>query len=376
VGATALSRLALVVAVVALPGVASAHQTSVKYVDLAVDGPRVTVTFRVAPGDVTEPMHLPPDARPSAADAAATPAVAPYVAHWLAIEACDATAPAARPDDDAKFVVVTWAVTCTTTDELRLDFTAFFAVDQRHIAIVRLAAPGTDPIDAILRASSPRLVLRAGQTPPSLLAWIREGIGHIYGGRDHISFVLAILLVVMLVRDGTGTWQTRAPLATLRATAVVITAFTVAHSISLIAASLGWISLPSQLVESLIALSIAYTALEDVVKPDVRWRFGLTFGFGLIHGLGFASVLAEILPPHDVIVPLLCFNVGVEIGQLTIVAVALPVLYLAARALGAPRYRRRLMPVLATVIFVLGVNWLIERAFHVVVIPWTAWFGM
>ena len=70
----------------------------------------------------------------------------------------------------------------------------------------------------------------------------------------------------------------------------------------------------------MIAASIVYTAIEDVVRPDVRWRFALTFAFGLVHGLGFASMLEELLPPGDVVVPLLVFNLGVELGQLTIVA--------------------------------------------------------
>jgi hypothetical protein len=160
----------------------------------------------------------------------------------------------------------------------------------------------------------------------------------------------------------------RAFVPTLRATAVVITAFTVAHSMSLIAAALGWVELPSRVVESLIALSIAYTAAEDIARPDVRWRFVLTFGFGLVHGLGFASTLAVQLPPSHVVVPLLCFNVGVELGQLTIVLVALPVFYMLARELGAARYRQRVMPAIAAAIFVAGVIWVVERTFRVTIL--------
>jgi hypothetical protein len=223
------------------------------------------------------------------------------------------------------------------------------------------------------------VTLRAGAGSPSLLAWIHAGIDHIFSGRDHIAFVLSLLLVVMLYRgagSGGPTWHTRALAPTLRSTATVVTAFTIAHSMSLIAASLGWVHLPGQLVESLIALSIVYTAFEDIVRPDVRWRYALTFGFGLVHGLGFASVLAELLPPHDVIVPLLCFNLGVELGQLSIVLVALPVLFAVARWLGAERYRRGLMPVLAGIIVVLGLNWLIGRTVGVYLLPRNAFFGM
>jgi len=343
--------------------VASAHQTSVKYVDITLDDARAELRVKVAPGDVTEALGLPADSRPSVADAVKSPAVAPFVAHWITTtsygQPCSAAPPKASPADDANFVLVAWAVTCPriATD---LDFKAFFAVDKRHVAIVHVAPAGND---AIVRADSPHLVLR---DKPSLLAWVHEGMNHIYTGRDHISFVLALLLVVMLVRK--PDWQVRAPIETLRATATVITAFTIAHSVSLIAASLGWIHLPSRFVESMIAASIAYTAAENIIHPDVPWRFYLTFGFGLIHGLGFASTLAVMLPPSGVIVPLLCFNLGVEIGQLTIVLVALPAFYLLARVLGARVYRRTLMPAISVGIFVLGSLWLIERIFQVRVI--------
>lgn len=339
---------------------AAAHQTSVKYVDVTIDDARAQITVKVAPGDVTEPLGLPADARPSVADAVRSPAVAPFVAHWIATTSygrpCIAAAPRAAPDEDGKFVAVSWAAACTGVPT-ELDFKAFFAVDQRHVAIVHVEPGGKD---AIVRSDAPVLVLRGS---PSLLAWVREGMDHIYTGRDHISFVLALLLVVMLVRR--PDWQVRPPVQTLRSTATVITAFTIAHSVSLIAASLGWVHLPSRFVESMIALSIAYTAGENVVHPDVPWRFYLTFGFGLVHGLGFASTLAVLLPPSGVIVPLLCFNLGVEIGQLTIVVVALPVFYILARVLGAGVYRRTLMPVISAGIFVLGALWLVERALEV-----------
>jgi hypothetical protein len=340
--------------------VASAHQTSVKYVDVTIDEDHATIAVKVAPGDVTEPLGLPGDARPDVRDAVSSPAVAPFVARWIAATSygrpCAAGVPASAPDDDGKFVVVTWQVACPGVPT-ELAFAAFFAVDTRHVAIVHVE-PGAR--DSIVRADAPTLVLRE---KPSLLAWVREGMDHIYTGRDHISFVLALLLVVMLVRA--PDWKLRAPLATLRATATVITAFTIAHSVSLIAASLGWVHLPSRFVESMIALSIAYTAIENIVRPDVPWRFWLTFGFGLVHGLGFASTLSVLLPPRGVIVPLLCFNLGVELGQLTIVIVALPVFYVIARALGAGVYRRTLMPVISGGIFVLGALWLIERALEV-----------
>lgn len=366
-----------IIAIAAFETPADAHQTSVKYVDVTVDGSHATIKLTVAPGDVTEPLGLPPDARPTAAEAT-TPGVAAYVARWLALgpddrSPCPAGAPRAHPDADARFVVVEWEVACSgDLARLALDFRAFFAVDQRHEAIVTVHEPNATGDAAVVRASAPVLRVHAGEQI-GLAAWVAAGIEHIWDGRDHVCFVLALLLVVMLVRRGAGDgegdrWTTRGPLATLRHTATIITAFTVAHSLSLIAASLGWVSLPGRLVESLIAFSILYTAVENIARPDVRWRFVLTFGFGLVHGLGFASVLQVMLPPDHVIAPLLGFNLGVELGQLVIVAIALPLVWLLARELGAERYRRRVLPVLSIAIAVIATKWLIERVFAVSIV--------
>jgi hypothetical protein len=96
----------------------------------------------------------------------------------------------------------------------------------------------------------------------------------------------------------------------------------------------------------------------------------VAFGFGLLHGLGFARMLTPLLPPGDVIVPLLCFNVGVELAQLTIVAVALPVSWMLARAIGAAAYRRYALPALAIILGALGSGWLVERLFAVTRLGW------
>jgi hypothetical protein len=309
---------------------AYAHQTSVKYIDV---DPNLGVTVRCAPSDLE---GIAPDEVPA------------FVQRWITFEGCTLTAPVADRDD--KFVRVTWKATCPE-GHVRADFTKFFELDRKHEAMLRYHGETT-----IVRASDPHVVLGHHQ---SLFAWIHTGMDHIYEGIDHILFVISLLLVVMLYR-GTK-WELRGFMLTLKSTGLVITAFTIAHSISLISAALGYVALSSRFVECMIALSIAYTAIEDIAKPDVRWRFVLTFGFGLIHGLGFASTLANLLPPRDVVVPLLCFNIGVEIGQLTIVLGVLPVLYLVARTCGAQRYRLYVLPVVAGVIAAVGLAMFIQR---------------
>jgi hypothetical protein len=362
---TAIALVAL--AAFAVPVPADAHQTSVKFVDVTIDGARATIEMTVAPGDVTEPLGLPADAQPTVADAL-TSEVAAHVARWIAVTdaggaPCQPSAARARADGERRFVVVAWQISCGDLARLALDFGAFFAVDQRHEAFVRVHEPGAAGDATVVRASEPVLRLRAGE-PTGLGGWIASGVEHIWDGRDHVCFVLALLLVVVLIREPRS-WAARPPLATLRHAATIVTAFTVAHSLSLIAASLGWISLPGRLVEAVIAFSILYTAVENILRPDVRWRFALTFGFGLVHGLGFASVLAVLLPPDHVIGPLLGFNLGVELGQLAIVTVALPLVWLLVRVQGAERYRRRTMPALSIVIAAIAAKWLVERALDV-----------
>lgn len=343
---------------------ARAHQSSIKYADVTVDGTRATVRFTVSPGDVTEPLGLPNDATPSVREAL-VPAAAAYIAGWITLalptgEPCIPSPATSAPAPDGAFVEVSWEATCPAEiGELALDFTRFFAVDARHEAIVSVHAPEHRVTPSVVRADRPRIVLAPGAST-SLLAWVRHGMDHIYGGLDHIAFILALLLVVVLERAD-GRWRVRSPWAALRSTAVIVTAFTIAHSFSLIAASLGWVRLPSSLVESLIAVSIIYTAVENVIRPDVPWRFALTFGFGLVHGLGFASMLEELLPRTSVIVPLLTFNLGVELGQLSIVLIALPLFWGIARVIGAEAYRRWGLAVAGLPLVILGIKWLFER---------------
>jgi len=365
--------IAVAAAIAASTTPAAAHQTSIKYVDVTVDGGRAQIQLTVAPGDVTEPLGLPADARPTVAEAS-DPRVAAYVARWLALgpagePPCPATGPRAHPAADPRFLVVEWQVACDAgLGHVALDFHGFFAIDVRHEAIATVHRRGAAGDAQVVRASDPVLVAFAGE-PIGLAGWIAAGISHIWDGRDHVSFVIALLLVVVLARGDAG-WTTRRPVATLRHTGAIVTAFTVAHSLSLLAAALGWVSLPGPLVESLIAISILYTALENIARPDVRWRFALTFGFGLVHGLGFASVLRVMLPPDHVLAPLLGFNVGVELGQLVIVAIALPLIWLVARELGADRYRRWVMPALSAAIALLAIKWLLERTAGLTLFTW------
>lgn len=147
--------------------------------------------------------------------------------------------------------------------------------------------------------------------PQSALDWIKVGFEHIIpAGPDHILFVLGLFLLVPKWKPLLGQTIT----------------FTIAHSISLAAATLGWVNFPGRPVEIMIAASIAWVGIENLFVKDLgRWRMMLVGAFGLIHGLGFASVLAEILPqdqPEKLPGALLGFNIGVELGQIAVLAIA------------------------------------------------------
>ncbi len=354
---------ALALTVVGL-GRADAHQSSVTYSRVVVDGDRASYRIQidrldasVLIGDELDPAAMTDDQRA---------ALATSVTRAITIADGDiacAAGPATVERDGAR-VAVTWSFTCPAPIAvLALTYDLLFFDDPNHTAALEVEVEGRPPATTLLDVDHARFVWTLHEAPPSrLLTFIRAGIHHVATGLDHIAFVLTLLLAVVLVRDRAGAaWRLRPLGQALRATAVVASAFTLAHSLTLIAAALGWVAVPTIVVESAIALSIVWTAIEDVIRPDVRWRFVLTFCFGLVHGLGFARMLAVLLPPGARIVPLLAFNLGVEIAHLTVIAIALPTMWLLARRVGARRYRTIVLPIAAGTLAVLGVIWMIER---------------
>jgi hypothetical protein len=170
------------------------------------------------------------------------------------------------------------------------------------------------------------------------------GVEHIATGYDHVLFLLALLMV------GGG----------VRSLIAIVTAFTVAHSLTLALATLGIVDLPSRPVEAAIALSIAWVALENIVLDRPSGRWGITFAFGLVHGFGFASILQDMqLPSGTLATALVAFNVGVEAGQVIVVLLAYPVVAAIQRS---PR-RRAIVGVTSGVILAIGLFWFVERTF-------------
>jgi hydrogenase/urease accessory protein HupE len=171
------------------------------------------------------------------------------------------------------------------------------------------------------------------------------GVEHILFGYDHLVFLLGLVLVG----------------GRLRAILLVVTAFTVAHSITLGLAVLGvWAPSP-RFVEPLIALSVAYVGVENQFVKDAEKRWMITFPFGLVHGFGFAGALGEIsLPRAEIPSALLAFNLGVEAGQLAVLALVLPLVFAARKRVW---FERKGVKLLSLVIAALGVVWFVLRVF-------------
>ena len=203
----------------------------------------------------------------------------------------------------------------------------------------------------VLRPNAPAFTVKGAPSKWEVIDdYFRLGVEHILGGIDHLLFVLALLIIV----DGT------------RRLIVTVTAFTVAHSMTLAAATLGWVHVPQQPVEAIIALSIVFVASEILHaragRPGItkRWPWVVAFTFGLLHGFGFAGALAEVgLPQKEIPLALLMFNVGVEAGQIIFIIVVLGLLHLAKRVV--PKSPQWTVPAAAYGIGVIASFWVIQR---------------
>ncbi len=342
-----------------------AHQSSMTYSRARLDGAQIEFRIELDPLDVAVLIgveRVTVDALSPAEQAALAAAVPRAITLADGEAACPAGAVAIATTEGR--AAVSWTATCPAPITVfTLTYDLLFDHDPNHTAALRVEVADRKPATALLDVDHARFVWPLTAAPPSSLpGFIRAGIHHVATGFDHLAFVLALLLVVVIVRDPDGTgWRLRPLASALRATAVIASAFTLAHSLTLIAAALGWVAVPAVVVEAVIALSIVWTAVEDVLRPDVRWRFALTCGFGLIHGLGFARMLAALLPPTDRVLPLLAFNLGVELAHLAVIAIALPTTWLVARAVGADRYRTRVLPAIAGLLALAGLIWLVDR---------------
>jgi hydrogenase/urease accessory protein HupE len=195
-----------------------------------------------------------------------------------------------------------------------------------------------------LRVSVEQFTSPSGRSPMAIGSFFWLGIEHIVTGYDHLFFLVSLLIVCPRLGSATQ----------------IVTFFTIAHSLTMAAAAIGWLRVPSAVVEPVIAATIVYVALENLfTQRSIRWRCCITFVFGLVHGLGFASVLQDLgAAKGQILIPVLGFNLGVECGQLGLAAVAFP-LWLRWRQ--SPRYSPRVVPAVSITIASVGLLWLFQR---------------
>lgn len=355
---------------------ASAHKPSDSYLTLQVSGRQVTGQWDIALRDLDMAIGLDADGNGELTwdeVRARQPAIAAYALSRLGLEVsgtggagapCPLAVTAHMLDDhsDGAYAVLKLSASCPV-DVVTLDVTykLLFDIDPQHKGLLRLVH-GALTSTAIFTPDSTRQSLKVADASRwrQFFDYVKHGVWHIWIGFDHILFLLSLLLPAVLIRHE-GRWQAR---PTLRASAIevlkIVTAFTLAHSITLTLATLGVVALPSRIVESAIALSVVVAALNNLWPLITRRLALLAFAFGLIHGFGFASVLLDLgLPQSSLLLSLVGFNVGVELGQLAIVAAFLPLAFMARSTLF---YRKAVMLGGSAVIMMIACVWLAERA--------------
>ncbi|WP_370461068.1 HupE/UreJ family protein [Paraglaciecola sp. L1A13] len=260
---------------------------------------------------------------------------------------------------DAVYAVTDFSAQCPLTGTLNIDYSAIFDKDDSHEVVVNISDKDNTQ-SFVLRESQQSIDvdLADGSGWITFKEFVHQGIIHILIGTDHILFLLALLLPCVLIRKD-GQWQRNPELKRVLSTTIwIVSAFTLAHSVTLTATAIGWIVPSSRWVEFGIAVSVLFAALNNV-KPLIIRLGWLTFCFGLLHGMGFAGVLGELgLPADQKLLSIVAFNLGVEIGQLAIVLVALPVLIMLGKTV---LYRRWLMPAASIGIALVALNWVVER---------------
>ena len=290
---------------------------------------------------------------------------------------------------DGAYAVLRLAGTCTdAAAPLTVDYRLLFDLDAQHRGLLKLesagqtttaifatttrrqqfvVAPSTSATATTALATGTETVAPASSPIETLVAFVKDGVKHIASGFDHILFLIALLLPAVMIREGRRWRPATALRPTLMTVAGIVTAFTIAHSITLSLAVLGIVDVPSRLVESLIAASVVATALDNLIPYLPRRRWQVAFAFGLLHGFGFASVLLDLgLPTSSLAISLFGFNLGVEIGQLLLVLAVVPLAYV-ARSTRA--YRPLAIGLGSFAIAFVASGWLIERAFKFEFMP-------
>jgi hypothetical protein len=366
-----MKRLATLLLMLVIAGVACAHISSSGFLVIEARDRSLNGSLEIALRDAEMAVGLDTnrDGKITWGELrAAAPRLAQYAAQHLILSTRGSTCPLTFESPqvnervDGNYVWLPFTAQCAVTPRaLSVNYSLMSDLDPSHRGLLTLTSGATTQT-GVLGGKN----LTAAFTLDETSRWrafgeyLRAGIEHIWGGIDHLLFLISLLLPAVLSRRK-GHWE---PVASARpaffSILKVVTAFTLAHSITLTLAALDVVRLPSRLTESVIAASIIVAALNNIFPVVTERRARIAFAFGLLHGFGFASVLADMgLPSGARLLSLLAFNLGIEAGQLAVVLAVMPVVY----QLRAGRlYRNGVLPWGSAAIAGLALVWLVQRA--------------
>ncbi|MGN6387936.1 MAG: HupE/UreJ family protein [Burkholderiaceae bacterium] len=359
-------------------GAARADKFSDSYLTLRVDGNTIHGQWDIALRDLEMAVGLDADGNGEITWnelRARHAAVAAYALSRLTLESdgarCEVRPEAQLVDrhSDGAYDVLRFAGTCpAAVRKLAVRYDLLFDLDPQHKGLLKLVAGTATSTGVFDPAHTAQTFSVAGKSiGETFVEYLTLGIHHIWTGYDHLLFLFSLLLPAVFVSGG----RERQPSPSFRNSMVdvlkIVTAFTLAHSVTLTLSTLGVVSLPARWVEAGIAATVIVAALNNVfpIVKERRWVAALVFG--LIHGFGFANVLADLgLPKQTLLLALLAFNLGVEVGQFAIVAVFLPIAF----SLRETRlYRQGVFVAGSLVIAVIASVWFVERAFDLQLMP-------
>ena len=374
-----LSALILLVACGAVSPCAFAHKASTSYLHVRAEAQRLDIRWDIAIRDLDTAIGLDADNDGAVTWGelkAAKSRLFDYAASHLRIGSANADCPLLPQDlkvvshSDGAYAVLLFRADCAgPTRELALDYSLLFEVDALHrgLIVVEFADQGRllSTQSGIFAPNAHVLKFSAEQSSVARLfgQYFKAGMFHVWSGLDHMLFLAGLFLPAVL-RRSKGRWLAVANLRTaVRDTAIIVTAFTIAHACTLSLAATGAFTLPSRWVESAVALTVLFAGLNNLVPMVYRELFWLSAGFGLIHGAAVASALIDLgLPARGRVWSLLAFNLGVETAQLALLAAVIIPAFLMRNT---RFYRYWILIPGSTIVAAVGLCWFIERAFGV-----------
>lgn len=257
------------------------------------------------------------------------------------------------------YLWVSFNTHCPPVKSFSLSYSAMFDFDQDHKAILNVESPdGASSYVLSAQEQIQQIQPNASSAIKTFSTYLQQGVIHIWMGIDHILFLIALLLTSVLTRKDRRWHADISAGQVVRNTLWIVTAFTLAHSLTLTATAMNWLNFSSRWVEVGIAISVLLTAINNIWPMIIRLGW-ITFAFGLLHGMGFASVLMELgLSSQHRLISILAFNLGVEIGQLAILIILIPVL-LSFRYQNW--YKNYGMKIASAAIGVIAVFWTVQR---------------